>query len=62
MRSWVTSLAACLAGQVVAFDGKTLRGALARASAGAKLHLVNVWACEQRAVARRRRNVAPRES
>lgn len=48
MQSWVTSLATCLAGQVVALDGKTLRGALARATAGAKLHLVNVWACEQR--------------
>jgi predicted transposase YbfD/YdcC len=48
MRSWVTSLAECLAGQVVAFDGKTLRGALARSSPDAKLHLVNVWACEQR--------------
>ena len=48
MQSWVKSLAECLAGQVVAFDGKTLRGALARAALGSKLHLVNVWACEQR--------------
>lgn len=48
MQSWVRSLAECLAGQVVAFDGKTLRGALARAELGSKLHLVNVWACEQR--------------
>ena len=48
MQSWVKSLAECLAGQVVAFDGKTLRGALARATPGSKLHMVNVWACEQR--------------
>ena len=48
MRSWVTSLAECLAGQVVAFDGKTLRGALARAAPDAKLHLVKVWVCKQR--------------
>lgn len=48
MRSWVSSLASCLDGQVVAFDGKTLRGALARASADSKLHMVNVWACDQR--------------
>jgi predicted transposase YbfD/YdcC len=48
MQSWVRSLAECLAGQVVAFDGKTLRGALARAPMGSKLHVVNVWACEQR--------------
>lgn len=48
MRSWVSSLASCLDGQVAAFDGKTLRGALARASADSKLYMVNVWACDQR--------------
>lgn len=50
MRSWVTALAGVLAGEVVAFDGKTLRGALARAPLGAKLHMVNVWACKQKLV------------
>ena len=50
MRSWVAALAAVLAGEVVALDGKTLRGALARAPLGAKLHMVNVWACKQKLV------------
>jgi predicted transposase YbfD/YdcC len=48
MRSWIDSLAASLAGEVVAFDGKALRGAMARAALGAKLHLVHVWATRQR--------------
>lgn len=48
MRSWVDALATSLSGQVVAFDGKALRGAMARASYGAKLHLVHVWATQQR--------------
>lgn len=48
MRAWVQSLQASLAGEVVAFDGKTVRGAAARALPDAKLHLVHVWACKQR--------------
>jgi hypothetical protein len=48
MRSWIDSFAESLAGQVVAFDGKALRGAKARAALGAKLHLVHVWATRQR--------------
>ena len=46
--AWVQSLAEPLDGQVVAFDGKTFRGALRRAGAGAALHAVHVWACEQK--------------
>jgi predicted transposase YbfD/YdcC len=46
--AWVQTLAAPLEGQVVAFDGKSLRGALKRAPLGAALHAVHVWACEQK--------------
>ena len=46
--AWVQTLVQPLDGQVVAFDGKTFRGALKRAPLGAALHAVHVWACEQR--------------
>ena len=46
--SWVQSLAEPLDGQVVAFDGKTIRGALKRTPWGESLHQVHVWACKQR--------------
>lgn len=46
--SWVQSLAEPLDGQVVAFDGKTIRGALKRTPWGESLHQVHVWACQQR--------------
>lgn len=46
--AWVDDLATPLAGEVVAFDGKTLRGALKRAPLGAALHAVHVWATKQR--------------
>lgn len=45
--SWVQSLARPLDGQVVAFDGKTIRGALKRTPWG-KLHQVHVWSTKQR--------------
>ena len=48
VRSWVESLAAPLEGQVVAFDGKTVRGALKRTPWGEQFHQVHVWACKQR--------------
>jgi predicted transposase YbfD/YdcC len=48
VRSWVQSLAEPLNGQVVAFDGKTIRGALKRTPWGMALHQVHVWSCEQR--------------
>ena len=43
MRSWVQSLAEPLGGQVVAFDGKALRGALAKAFGRTALHQVHAW-------------------
>src|SRR5687768_17104648 len=46
--SWVQSLAQPLDGQVVAFDGKTIRGALKRTPWSECLHQVHVWGCEQR--------------
>jgi DDE_Tnp_1-associated len=46
--SWVQSLAEPLNGQVVAIDGKTLRGAFWRTPWGEALHQVHVWACKQR--------------
>lgn len=46
-RIWVRSMAGDLAGQVVAVDGKTLRGAFERASGAAALHMLHVWAAEQ---------------
>lgn len=48
MRSWVGSLAEPLDGQVVAFDGKTIRGALKRTPWGTAMHQVHVWSCKQR--------------
>jgi predicted transposase YbfD/YdcC len=46
--SWVKSLAEPLEGQLVAFDGKTMRGALKRSPWGETLHQVHVWSCKQR--------------
>ena len=46
-RSWVGELAGHLRGEVVAVDGKTVRGALASASAKHALHLLHAWATGQ---------------
>lgn len=46
-RIWVRALTADLAGQVVAIDGKTLRGAFDHASRSSALHVLHVWAAEQ---------------
>ena len=54
---WVQALVAVSEGQVVAIDGKTLRGSSDKAAGQAALHLVSVWATQnqlclgQRAVA-----------
>ncbi len=48
MQSLVRELAGPTNGQVVSFDGKTLRGALARGFAKTALHAVHAWAGEQR--------------
>lgn len=45
---WVEALAGALSGQVVAADGKAVRGAVERAGANNPLHLLHVWAAEQR--------------
>lgn len=62
MGAWVNSLAESLAGQVVAFDGKALRGALARAFGRTPLHQVHAWAGSQRLMlAQRNVQGAPEE-
>lgn len=46
-RCWIGAFAEDLAGEVVAIDGKSLRGAIDRAGKGSALHLLHVWATEQ---------------
>jgi predicted transposase YbfD/YdcC len=48
-RGWVAALAQSVKGQVVAMDGKAVRGAIEAAGA-LPLHLLHVWASEQRLV------------
>lgn len=47
-QSWTESLRRTLAGELIAIDGKTLRGS--RAKTQGPLHLVNVWAAHNRLV------------
>jgi predicted transposase YbfD/YdcC len=42
--SWITSLQEVTGGQVLAIDGKTLRGSYDRDDAKAAVHMVSVWA------------------
>jgi predicted transposase YbfD/YdcC len=42
--SWITSLQVVTGGQVLAIDGKTLRGSYGRDDAKAAVHMVSVWA------------------
>jgi predicted transposase YbfD/YdcC len=46
-RRWVAALATEFKGEVVAIDGKTLRGQVEKAGQRTQLHLVHVWATEQ---------------
>lgn len=46
-RAWVSSLAAEITGQIVAVDGKSLRGAVDRAGSTTPMHLLHVFAVEQ---------------
>jgi predicted transposase YbfD/YdcC len=46
--SWVGALAGALAGEVVAVDGKAIKGAYTAASRTTPLYLLHVWATEQR--------------
>lgn len=51
-----------LLGQVVAIDGKSLRGAVEAGARTTPLHLVTAWACESRLVLAQRRAVGCRET
>jgi predicted transposase YbfD/YdcC len=42
--SWVTALHEVTAGQIIAIDGKTLRGSFDAASSKAAIHMVSAWA------------------
>ena len=46
-RIWVRAFADSLEGEVVAIDGKTLRGTVDAATKQTSLHLLHVWATEQ---------------
>lgn len=42
--SWITSLHEVSGGQIIAIDGKTLRGSYGKASAKSAIHMVSAWA------------------
>src|SRR5271156_4144159 len=48
VQQWLTALGAAAAGEVVAIDGKTLRGSFDTAAGQNPLHLVSAWATEAR--------------
>src|SRR5579884_793129 len=48
IQQWLDALGAAVAGEVVAIDGKTLRGSFDTAAAKGPLHLVSAWACDAR--------------
>jgi predicted transposase YbfD/YdcC len=48
IQQWLDALGAAVAGEVVAIDGKTLRGSFDKAAGKNPLHLVSAWACEAR--------------
>jgi predicted transposase YbfD/YdcC len=48
LRRWLDALGAAVAGEVVAIDGKTLRGSFDAAAGQSPLHLVSAWACDAR--------------
>ena len=47
-RGWVGALACALSGEVIAVDGKAIRGAYEATSRTTPLYLLHVWATEQR--------------
>jgi predicted transposase YbfD/YdcC len=47
-RAWVEALVSALKGEVIAVDGKAIKGAYEAASRTTPLYLVHVWATEQR--------------
>src|SRR5439155_6011950 len=48
IQQWLDALATAVAEEIVAIDGKTLRGSLDKAAGKNPLHLVSAWACEAR--------------
>ena len=48
LMSWVSSVCEPLRGQVIATDGKSVKGAVGRDGSLGPLHLAHVWATEQR--------------
>src|SRR5712692_10032392 len=48
IQQWLDALGAAVAGEVIAIDGKTLRGSFDSAAGKNPLHLVSAWACEAR--------------
>jgi predicted transposase YbfD/YdcC len=55
-RAWTRRVEEKTGGQVVAIDGKTLRGSRDRASGKGPLHLVEAWACGQELMLGQRRS------
>lgn len=49
-RGWIEDVASSFKGEVIALDGKSLRGAFNKASQSTPLHLMQVWAARQRLV------------
>lgn len=47
-RSLIRSIAQAVKGEVIAVDGKSLKGAIRHAGSTTPLHIVHVWAAEQR--------------
>jgi predicted transposase YbfD/YdcC len=48
VRRWLDALGTAVAGEVVAIDGKTLKGSFDAAAGQSPLHLVSAWACDAR--------------
>ncbi len=48
LQAWLEALCTTVAGEVVAIDGKTLRGSFDTAAGKSPLHLVSAWACHAR--------------
>lgn len=49
-RQWIESLTTAFGGQVIALDGKTVRGSFDRSGEHSAIHMVSVWACGHRLV------------
>jgi hypothetical protein len=47
---WIESLTTAMGGQVIALDGKNLRGSFDRSGCVSAIHMVSAWACGHRLV------------